>query len=72
MEKIIQFRNGLGNFPLIVAAGVTAENIEKQFEYADAVIVGSYFKDNYKDEGELCAEHVREILDIVENIRKKG
>lgn len=72
MEKIIQFRNGLGDFPLIVAAGVTAENIEKQFEYADAVIVGSYFKDNYKDEGELCAEHVREILNIVENIRKKG
>lgn len=72
MEKIIQFRNGLGDFPLIVAAGVTADNIEKQFEYADAVIVGSYFKDNYKDEGELCAEHVREILDIVENIRKKG
>ena len=72
MEKIIQFRNGLGYFPLIVAAGVTADNIEKQFEYADAVIVGSYFKDNYKDEGELCAEHVREILDIVENIRKKG
>ena len=29
-------------------------------------------EDNYKDEGELCAEHVREILDIVENIRKKG
>lgn len=72
MEKIIQFRNGLGNFPLVVAAGVTAENIEKQFEYADAVIVGSYFKDNYKDEGELCAEHIREILDIVKNIRKKG
>lgn len=72
MDKIVQFRNGLKDFPLIVAAGVTAENIEKQFEYADAVIVGSYFKDNYKDEGELCADHVLEIMNIVNSIRKKG
>lgn len=72
MDKIIQFRNGLKDFPLVVAAGVTAENIEKQFEYADAVIVGSYFKDNYKDEGELCADHVKEIMNIVKKIRQKG
>lgn len=72
MEKIIQFRNGLGDFPLVIAAGVTAKNIEEQFKYADAVIIGSYFKDNYKDEGELCGEHIDEIMNIVKEIRKKG
>lgn len=71
LEKIAQFRKGLGDFPLIVAAGVTAENMEKQFEYADAVIVGSYFKDNYKDEGDLCADHVKEIMCLAEKIRRK-
>ncbi len=72
MEKIIAFRQGLGeNFPLVVAAGVTADNIAEQFQYADMVIIGSYFKDNYKDEGELCANHIREILDIVNQIRRK-
>ena len=71
MDKIIEFRKGLGDFPLIVAAGVTADNIEKQFVYADAAIIGSYFKDSYKDEGDLCAEHIQVIMDKVREIRRK-
>lgn len=70
MDKIIEFRRGLGDFPLVVAAGVTADNIEKQFAYADAAIIGSYFKDNYKDEGDLCAQHIRALMEKVKEIRK--
>lgn len=69
MDKILQFRNALGDFPLIVGAGVTKENITRQFEVADGAIVGSYFKDTRKDTGELCGAHVKELMDIVNNIR---
>lgn len=71
LDKIKEFRNILGDFPLIVAAGVTANNIKDSFEIVDGAIVGSYFKDNFKDEGDVCEEHVKEIVNIVNEIRNK-
>ena len=70
LEKIEEFRRGLGDFPLIVAAGATAGNIRKDFCYADAAIVGSYFKDTYQDTGDVSADHVTEFMSAVEEIRK--
>ncbi len=71
LDKIKEFRNILGDFPLIVAAGVTANNIKDSFEIVDGAIIGSYFKDNFKDEGDVCEEHVKEIVNIVNEIRNK-
>ncbi len=71
LEKIQQFRKGIGNFPLIVGAGITPENMEKQFAYADGAIVGSYFKDTYKDDGEVSGEHVKAIVEAAEKIRRR-
>ena len=71
LSKIRQFKEVVNDFPLIVAAGVTLENIEKQFVYADAAIIGSYFKDNSRDDGELSSENVRKLMDKVKEIRKK-
>ncbi len=45
LDKIKLFRDTIGDFPLIIGAGLTAENIN-QMEYADGAIVGSYFKPN--------------------------
>ncbi|MDR1772791.1 MAG: membrane biogenesis protein [Hungatella sp.] len=70
MDKILQFRNALGDFPLIVGAGVTKENIRSQFEVADGAIVGSYFKDTRKDTGELCGNHIKELMELVNDIRR--
>ena len=50
LEKIKQFRSILGEFPLIVGAGLTAETVREQLAYADGGIVGSYFKHN----GDAC------------------
>lgn len=69
MEKIEEFKANLGNFPLVVAAGVTKENVKKQLSIADACIVGSYFKDNRKDFGDVCGAHVKELMDIVNELR---
>ncbi|MCK4927358.1 MAG: membrane biogenesis protein [Candidatus Aenigmarchaeota archaeon] len=44
IEKILQFREIIGDFPLIVGAGVTPDNAREQLENADGVIVGSSLK----------------------------
>lgn len=70
-EKIRRFREGLGDFPLFVCAGVTPKSVAEQLRYADGAVVGSYFKDTYKDTGDVCAGHVRELMSEVERIRAK-
>ncbi len=64
MEKINEFRSIMDDdFPLVIGAGMTPENCEKQFEVGDAAIVGSYFKDTYKDTGDVDASHVKTMIE---------
>ncbi len=70
MEKIRSFRAGIGDFPLVIAAGMTKENAAKQLEIGDMAIVGSYFKDNYKDIGDVSKEHVAEFMGMIKKIRE--
>lgn len=65
VAKLRQFRNIVGDFPLVVAAGVTPESCKAQLEIADAAIIGSYFKDTYKDTGDVCGRHVSEMMNAV-------
>lgn len=65
MDKIIQFRSILGDFPLLIGAGMTPENALERLELADGAIVGSYFKDTYKDSGEVDESHIRTFLDAI-------
>ncbi|WP_037463967.1 BtpA/SgcQ family protein [Shimazuella kribbensis] len=61
--KIQKFRAIIGDdFPLIVGAGVTAENAAVQLSQTDAAIVGSYLKDTYKDDGDVSVEHVQHFM----------
>jgi predicted TIM-barrel enzyme len=62
LDKIREFRQALGDFPLIVGAGVTADNLHEQLELADAAIVGSYLKDTYQDTGRIDGDHVAGFL----------
>lgn len=43
IDKIKTFREIIGDFPLIIGAGVTSDNIN-QLEIANGAIIGSYFK----------------------------
>ncbi len=70
MDKITEFREIIGEFPLFVCAGATRENIAEQLRTADGAVVGSYFKDTYKDTGDVCAEHVAAFMDEVKKYRK--
>jgi predicted TIM-barrel enzyme len=69
--KIKTFRKILGNFPLVVAAGVTAGNMERQFALCDACITGSYFKRNHNAKEELDAGNIAEFMAAVKKVREK-
>lgn len=68
--KLQEFRKNLDTFPLLVGAGVTAENVTDQFLVADGAIVGSYFKPDKDTELPVDRKRVREFMDVVRYIRK--
>ena len=43
-EKLRMFKRIMGDFPLVVGAGVNDKNVREQLEVAEAAIIGSYFK----------------------------
>ncbi|WP_130505757.1 BtpA/SgcQ family protein [Microterricola gilva] len=70
LSKIERFREALGpSYPLIVGAGVTDENAAAQLLHADAAIVGSFFKDSYRDTGVVDADHVARFMTAVARVR---
>lgn len=69
-DKVADFRRIVGpNFPLIVGAGVTAENAATQLALADAVIVGSSLKDTRLDTGDVAAENVVAFVDAIHSLQ---
>ena len=64
IEKIKKFREAIGDFPLIVGAGITEDNAVEQLSMADACIIGSYFKNNSTTEA-VKEEKVQRLMDII-------
>ncbi|MBA8198759.1 membrane biogenesis protein [Citrobacter freundii] len=64
-DKIREFRAIIGDFPLIIGAGITLDNCQHQLTMGSGAVVGSYFKDTYKDTGDVCAEHVSQLMQKV-------
>ena len=70
-EKLSEFRNALGNFPLIVGAGVTADTVCEKLKFADGVIVGSWLKYGHQVYGgDVCEDYVKEFMNKVIEHRK--
>lgn len=70
LEKIREFREILGDFPLYVCSGVRADNVKAQLSIADGAVVGSFFKDSFKDDGDVCEEHVNLLMNEVRSLRE--
>ena len=70
VAKLVRFREVVGpDVPLLVGAGLTFNNARTQLAHADGAIVGSYFKEGHVDTGLVCRNHVRQIMNIVREIR---
>ena len=63
LEKIKTFRTILGDFPLIVGAGMTAETAQQQLAFSDGAIVGSYFKMHGEARYSVDEKRVRDFLE---------
>ena len=62
LDKIREFRSVLGEFPLIVGAGMTADTAAEQLSYADGGIVGSYFKYGGDAYGYMDENRVKQFM----------
>ncbi|MDR0608056.1 MAG: membrane biogenesis protein [Candidatus Peribacteria bacterium] len=69
LQKIQAFREVIGDFPLVIAAGLTAENCLSQMEIGDACIVGSYFKNSYQADGEVSVDHIQRFVEKIQILR---
>lgn len=62
MEKVEKFKQILGDFPIIIGAGVTIDMVEACRKNSDGVIVGSWFKDNHKAEYSVNEDYVENFM----------
>ena len=55
--------------PVVVGSGTTPENVREMFEFADAVIIGAWFKENGDWRGRPDPARVKEIVDAANRAR---
>lgn len=68
-SKLREFKSYLGDFPLIVGAGLNLANAYEQLSVADGAIVGSCFKPDGNTYSIVDRKKVRDLMDIVKGIR---
>lgn len=71
IEKIKQFRAAIGDFPLIIGAGLTAGTVGEQLAIGDGAIIGSAFKEGGDAHNELCRDNIAAFMKKVEELRKR-
>lgn len=71
-DKIRRFRELMGDYPLVVAAGMTPDTVGEKLAIGDAAIVGSYFKEGHVDTGLVNEEYVKIFMDKVFRLREEG
>jgi membrane complex biogenesis BtpA family protein len=58
------------NIPVIIGSGITVNNIEKYFRYADAFIIGSHFKKDGSWKNEVDSKRVKTFMEKLNELRK--
>ncbi len=70
LDKILKFRKILGSdFPLVIGAGMTADNASIQLPVSEGVIVGSYFKNGYT-QLPVDTQRVKEFMTVHSSVLK--
>lgn len=69
IEKVTDFKEHIGNFPVIVGSGVTQESAKHTIEFADGAIVGSWFKCMHKDYIMVNEKYVQDFVNEVRELQ---
>lgn len=64
MQKLSDFKEVVGDFPVIVGAGVTLETAKETAEKSDGAIVGSWFKDGHNASGAVNEQYVKKFMKV--------
>ena len=72
LSKIKKFRENLGDYPLIIGAGLTDKNVVEQLSIAEGAIVGTYFKYDGETSNKVDPYRVEFFMNKVEKIREKS
>lgn len=59
------------NLPTLIGSGVTKENIKDYISMADALIIGSYFKNDGHWKNDLSSERINDFMNTFEDIITK-
>ncbi|MDD4188096.1 MAG: BtpA/SgcQ family protein [Bacilli bacterium] len=70
LNKAKNFKEIMGNYLLIIGAGLTLDNCVESLSIGDTAIVGSYVKNNHQDNGEVSSEYVKRLVNKINTIRK--
>ncbi len=63
LKKVEYFKRTLGDFPVVVGAGVTVEAAGITAEKSDGAIVGSWFKKNHQDCNPVMRRYVEQFME---------
>ncbi len=69
LDKLKQYKRLLGEFPLIVGAGVNLKNVHGQLSIADGAIIGSYFKPDGNTRLPIDRQKVRDLMRVVSKVK---
>lgn len=72
VEKLVAYKNILGDFPLIVGAGLNPCNAYEQLKVADGGIVGSCFKPGKNTSKMVDRGLVRDFIHVVRGVRAEN
>lgn len=65
MDKVNYFKTAIGDFPVIVGAGVTLETANETFSKADGAIVGSWFKQMHDAGYDVEESYVKTFMEAI-------
>lgn len=68
-DKVQEFKLTVGDFPVIVGAGVTIETLPETLQHSDGLIVGSWLKNNHRDFGLVSEENVKAFMAVANKYR---
>ena len=68
LEKLKQYKSLLGDFPLIVGAGVNLDNVCQQLDIVDGAIIGSYFKLQKDTQLPVDRKKVASLMKIIRDL----
>jgi len=69
LEKLVEYKKELGDYPLIVGTGVNLENAYDQLNIADGAIIGTYLKSDENTNLPTERRRVRDVMNVVKAVR---